>query len=308
MGLVQEIEDAAVDASTDVSVVLRKCLLLASRIELPELRTWAEHELNGYPKDADLPPYRVLDAEPKGNFAGGIPAIGISQLTDTPIPLTALPEDFREQFRHVRLHQPISDIEEMVEQGRKGEGSTLSSPWPADFVQTYCSGIYVNMECLSAWSSFSVGQLRSVVETVRNRILSFVLELPDLADERRTSEQETKQQVAQIFSTTIMGNVSTWNTAGGDISQTVINVPQGDWQQLESVLGKAGISGESLQELKTAIQEDDPPEDGGFGSSVQAWLGRRLSEAADGSWEVSVAAAGQILGQALSSYFGLGGA
>jgi hypothetical protein len=52
-----------------VEVLLRKVLILATRLEHEPMKGWVHHELDGYPDDADLPPYRTgYPTQLKGNF------------------------------------------------------------------------------------------------------------------------------------------------------------------------------------------------------------------------------------------------
>jgi AbiTii len=49
MSLLDEIVDLSVKDDEKVSVLLRKCLVLAAKIKNDKLKEWAQHELNGYP-------------------------------------------------------------------------------------------------------------------------------------------------------------------------------------------------------------------------------------------------------------------
>jgi hypothetical protein len=70
--LIQEIQTEAVDGDSDLSTLLRKCLVLASRLNNPELKNWANWELDGYPPSSELPDYRILHGlESFGIFLGG---------------------------------------------------------------------------------------------------------------------------------------------------------------------------------------------------------------------------------------------
>jgi AbiTii-like protein len=58
--LLFEIQKEAVDGNTALSTVLRKCLVLGTRIGQRDLKDWAQWELNGYPASIELPEYRIL--------------------------------------------------------------------------------------------------------------------------------------------------------------------------------------------------------------------------------------------------------
>ena len=48
MTLLRQIQDSAVDGQCPISTLLRKCAVLAARLEHDELRRWVSSELNGY--------------------------------------------------------------------------------------------------------------------------------------------------------------------------------------------------------------------------------------------------------------------
>ena len=70
MTLLEQIQNEAVDGTSDLATALRKCLILAARLKNQEFTEWVNHELNGYPEDA-IPEYRVLFGHCYGNFLGG---------------------------------------------------------------------------------------------------------------------------------------------------------------------------------------------------------------------------------------------
>jgi AbiTii len=61
--LVEQLQRDAIDPKVRVADLLRKVLLVASKLEVPSVPTWVEKELSGYNRDNmadDLPQYRVL--------------------------------------------------------------------------------------------------------------------------------------------------------------------------------------------------------------------------------------------------------
>ena len=55
--LIEELQRDALDSSVQVADLLRKALVVATKLKLDEFRQWAERELEGYDK-VDLPSYR----------------------------------------------------------------------------------------------------------------------------------------------------------------------------------------------------------------------------------------------------------
>jgi AbiTii-like protein len=91
--LIQEIQIEAVDGKSDLSTVLRKCLVLGSQLGHQQLKDWAKWELDGYPKTIELPDYRVLHGlESFGIFLG----VAGSGLRNVPVSALRLPEKVRD--------------------------------------------------------------------------------------------------------------------------------------------------------------------------------------------------------------------
>lgn len=70
MALIEEIQAAAISEAEDVSALLRKCKLLAALLDAKEFAEWVDYELSGFPVDAVLPAYRVVQARSYGDFVG----------------------------------------------------------------------------------------------------------------------------------------------------------------------------------------------------------------------------------------------
>src|SRR6266404_2079789 len=108
MELVDQIIELAVDDERSVSVLLRKCLVLAHELKNERLKTWAEKELNGYGgSDDEVPAYRKIDIIAKGNFRG--PFNG--QINNQPLPSVVLDKKDRNFAESATLAQPIISYE-----------------------------------------------------------------------------------------------------------------------------------------------------------------------------------------------------
>ena len=75
---------------------------------------------------------------------------------------------------------------------------------------------------------------------------------------------------------------------------------------MATYLQQQGVSKEDVSDLEQAIREDpEPKSPQKFGSKVGAWIGKMVSKAASGGWEVTVATAGTLLAAAISKFYGL---
>src|SRR6478672_6596354 len=63
--IVFELQREAMDHRTELGDLLRKALVLATKLELANCAKWCKAELNGYPRGQSIPSYRVLSGELK---------------------------------------------------------------------------------------------------------------------------------------------------------------------------------------------------------------------------------------------------
>ena len=222
MSLLREIQDLASSSSKDVelSSLLRKCKILAARLNHTDFKIWIEKELNGYDDTNSLPSYRILEAMSKGHFSGW----GGSGLRNAPIPTYCIEEKHQKYVNKVYITDGISALEDLLS---KSDG-TLHKPWRSELVALYSTKFYEYMNCIEAWQVISSSSLANIIDTVRTKILNFVLEIeaenPDAGDAIMNSNPIEQRKITQIFNTTINGNVQNVATGGSDFNQnTQIN-------------------------------------------------------------------------------------
>ena len=62
--LVHELQQAALDEDTRVGALLRRALVVASKLGVEDFATWARNELDGYGDQDTVPEYRYLRGKP----------------------------------------------------------------------------------------------------------------------------------------------------------------------------------------------------------------------------------------------------
>lgn len=216
MSLLRQIQDSAVDSSVELPALLRKCKVLAFRLGNEDFKRWIDNELSGYDEKTDLPEYRILNVNSKGHFSG---AFG-SGLKNADIPLMCLPEDFRENLGHSYLMQPIAAIASLVSNQSSG---ILQEAWNPDLVAHFGGKIYEHMVCMQAWKVIPASALVAALDTVRTRVLNFVLEIeaqnPDAGEAMINEKPVPPEKVQQIFNTYITGTVQNLASGSTNVSQ-----------------------------------------------------------------------------------------
>jgi hypothetical protein len=125
MSLLREIQDAAVDGSSDLESLLLKCRVLAARLKHEELMDWVNWELDGYPQGELLPEYRKLHGMCYGHYLGKYGG----EIQNCPIPETAIPEGLRDIISYRYFREGVSALKSMAE---SVSGPSIRFEWPAE--------------------------------------------------------------------------------------------------------------------------------------------------------------------------------
>ena len=301
MNLLEEIQNEAVDIKSDLGTILRKCKLLAARLGSKELDDWLLWESNGYPENIKVPDYRIWRLELKGDFTGPFG----SGLRNANIPLIFLSEETRDQYENYQCRQSISSIEHTL---KYADGGTLEVS-TGDLVVLLGTKVYQGLNCIQVKAEFGIGNLLELLNSVRNRILDFSLavwkEKPNAGESNpKSNEKLEPSKITQIFNTTIFGGTA---NVIGEISNShfVFNIKSHDFESLEKELKKYLINYIDIQELKEALKKEDSPKNASsFGPLVSTWISSMIKKAADGSWKIGIAAAGNLLAKAIAKYYG----
>jgi len=302
MSLLRDIQNAALDSKVHLPDLLRKCKVLAARLGNAELKRWVDSELNGYGEKESLPTYRSFRVESQGNSFGP----GGGGARNAPIPLSCLPEKFREMMFTHHSREPISALADIISKGNSG---SFRVPWPADLVAYIGEDIYEYMNCVNAWQVIPRGAIIGILDTVRNRTLNFVLEIeseaPHAGEAAPGVHPVPQERVNQVFHTQIFGNVGNVASGGEGFSQSnVTAVVPGDFNSLRAYLASLGIDSADLSDLETATKNDESPQRG-IGEQTSKWLGHMISKASSGALKIGTAVASTVLTKALAQYFGL---
>jgi len=306
VSLLREIQEEAVSAGVPLSSVLRKCLILAARLNNAPLRAWVEQELNGYPDLEELPDYRQGGSvEVRGNFSG---AFG-SGLQSAPIPPANVSEEFHENLFSMQFTSGVAEYESLLASGEQ----MFQVPWPANVVAALAGQFYENMNCLSAWRVVSRASIEHVLDAVRNRALALALEIekeaPDAGEGLSGDEPIAQDRVNQIFNTTIQGPVGAFAAGSRDFTQEVRQaVTPGDRGSLREALHHLGVPGDEVDSLETALDEDGDgaEEPTAIGSATQTWLDGLQSKLAEGSVRMAEGATAGVAAKLIAQYLGLG--
>jgi hypothetical protein len=233
--------------------------------------------------------------EVRGTFAGPFG----SGLENAVIPpATIQDEGLRSSLFSVAFRESVGYYEGLID----GE-EYLQIPWPADALIIVGQTIYEGQNLMAAWRVLPVGILKGLLDQVRNRVLSFCLEIEKsapAAGEATPGEPPLPDaQVQQVFNTTIIGDRTTLSAAGRDVTVNNIDavLPGGKWSELEVGFKEVGLPVEEISGLRRALEIDGGAPDGELGPKTQGWIGRATTKIAMGAWPVATGASGGVVAQ-----------
>ena len=161
MSIVHELQQAAMDESTQVSALLRKTLAVASKLNLQDSVRWVQRELNGYRPETietDLPTYRIVRC--RIMFA-------ISHNEWRPLQFNSSNE--AEKLEWVRIYIPLAEIEAHI---NKEEG--IGMQLPPEAVLELCRATKTRTEFIR---DISRSSFIGITSAVRNLVLEWALQL-----------------------------------------------------------------------------------------------------------------------------------
>jgi AbiTii len=215
MSLFDEIQDDII-GNEDLSVILRKAKVLAYKLKNKEFKDWIENELTGY-AGKPLPEYRKLPAFPRGQFI--INTTG--QIDDAPILLNNIENNLHSYFQKCRFRHGIKELESLSNEG----SNSLIVFLPTEILSSLSEGrIYTDAECLNAWLVVAKSSVKQILDTTRNNLLNFILELADKYPEIKEIKSNTdltrripNDQITHVFNNCIFGDRNNIGSSGEQI-------------------------------------------------------------------------------------------
>lgn len=223
MSLLREIQVDVANPRGDVTSALRKCKILAARLGSNEFAQWVEWELNGYPESQATPEYRKLTCGYYGNF------MNIAWHVDRqPIPLSIVPEEYRESYQRVEYREGIAKVADFVGKG----GARVNKQ---ELVPLLHRQVFNEMDCVGAWLEIPGSEFQQLVSAIKNRILDFVLKIeaenPDAGDAALKS-QPVPPEIVRTLVNNFFGPTGNVAQHSQDFSQTAKIVNQSELAKL----------------------------------------------------------------------------
>jgi hypothetical protein len=295
-GLVEQLQEEALDSTKSITDLLRKALVVAKKLGIKDFEDWINAELNGYSgTNENIPEYRKV--------AGEIKAYNPYNNFHMPIVIQDAKTSSILQCRYLKF--PISVLQGFIDD-KTNNTDTLLLSFNRKVEEFLCNGDDWTLPKLH----ISVKAFIAIVDNVRNMVLQWALKLEQegITGEGMSFSEKEKEKAQANPNITIqnfqgiLGDVS-----GSNVSQDLkMSIQTNDLKSLSEFLETKGVSAQDIAELEKAIKDDPQPiSSDRFGDKVSDWIGKMITKTATGAWNISVQVAGAVLTKAISKYYGL---
>lgn len=289
-----QLQYLAQKADSNIEELLRRSIFVATKLNLDDFEIWCRQELFGYTGDYEsLPKYR----KKRGKLYVRNPFHGLQ-------PFYISDQETNDLITRADFVQSVGELQNLISSTDGWLEKQLSNT-AIDFL-IKAQGEYPFEPVLKVDKSL----VQSVLTHVRNRIYdwSLTLEKSGILGEGMQFTREEKAK-AMTSTTYNIGNLQGIAGYVQDSSVTQTNQMisnQIDLQTLLNILKSQGIQESDLNDLKVAINDDQKPlNKDDFGENVSKWYSKMITKAADGSWQIGIGTAANVLAQSLNSFYGL---
>lgn len=282
-----------------------------------ELIEYTNNEINGYKSEESIvPQYRKT----LGSLI--VEAQAFMNRHTVEVPISMLQSPFDVELKYIEIREGIATVEKMAKQmlnDSKGKGE-FYRPVPMEmlhYIQPALRQLYKSDVRLDAVGAKIIGNGNVIIDIpsfIRTKLLEFVMQIADefgheieIQDYNKKRESNN-QTIMQFMNTNITntGDGNVINTGEKSRIKAQITISKGNKDELVRHLQQNGISEQDTEELVKIIDSEEPnKEKKTFGIKVNAWVGKMLNKALDGTWQVGIGAAGGLLAEAIGKYYGM---
>ena len=221
--IVLELQQEAMDKNIEISDLLRKALVVATKLNITDFITWVNQELKGYKDYDSTPEYRKI----QGIIKARNPYHGL-------VPVTMPDAETEEKFSNTSTNQPISGIVDLLKQPQSG---LLQFQLPND-IKRYL----IDQIGLEPYLIIDRSTLARILDTVRTKVLKYALKLEQegIIGTDISFSTEEKQKASKI----------TYN-----ITNNIGNMHNSQLQQSSAPANQTYNGNLNINDIKSLIKE-----------------------------------------------------
>jgi len=296
--IVLQLQQLATENATDITELLRKALLVATKLDLKPFREWAWNELTGYSNIDDIPAYRCIDT-----------TLSLKGRNQSLTPYLISDQELMKTLCAVKIKEPVEAIMDLLRQSDNRSDATLHQALDAN-VKILLMEMQMQVHGTQMEPVRVIGRskLVGIIDTVRTQILNWSLQLETqgILGHNMTFSQSEKEKAHQTITIHnfqgILGDVT-----GSTVTQNLqMTVQKGDFESLRSYLEGNKVSPEDIESLKQALAKDPKPTTkDSFGEATSGWIGKMITKASTKLWDIGIEKAAGLLIQGIAMYYGL---
>jgi hypothetical protein len=293
------------DINISLTSPLLKTKLLASRLKNQNLLFWVNKELGGYDNISELPIYRIYSVNLIGTYR-----YGTSQYNDQPIPTIGLNENYVELLTQMHFTQSVESLEFLKSSNKSGN---LEQTFPSEITgivqENFRKLGNPKLQLIYCKKSISISAVNETLAIIRNKLLDFMLQIDsEFGNITELNDLKTKNnEISTIMNQTIINNSGDGiilNTGDNVTIKSSIIINKGNKEELVKYLKSIGVTQDDADELITIIDSEKPNiENKTFGKNVNHWIEKMLGKVLNGSWQIAIGAAGNLLSEAIKLYY-----
>jgi len=244
--LVTELRSLASDSHTSVSELLRKALVVATKLKIGSIQSWLHFEINGYRHAKRIPIYRLAAVHVMARGFLGCQHVIIRD------------RQLAEACGHAPIFNSVAELERGISDKENWEAA-----FPPEIAAQITQGMIFPGQ---AFQQIPSNELTRILETVRGIILQWALKLEQdgiTGDGMKFSNEEENKAAQSPVVQHIQNFVNGDASVVGNIQAHNVNI--GDYGSIRESLKEAGFTREQrnelediLDDLKKAKEEDKP--------------------------------------------------
>jgi hypothetical protein len=176
LNLIKNIETNCHTQEIKLADILRQCKSLAYKLDYSPLKNWVNYELIGYSEEMELPDYRIVEDLPLVGDLQGLHFGNIVFLNQRPLGIkSSFPKEHIRSLHTRPFYENVAGLQEIID-SFKGKSIPFSLPisiYP--YLETY-----TNASLVRAYRLVSVDIVVGILDTIKTRILDFILEIQDI--------------------------------------------------------------------------------------------------------------------------------
>lgn len=162
------------NSSVDTMTALKRAKVLLLELGNDKLLEWVNCEIAGYPSDAEVPEYRVVQGNLMGSYIKGSMANHM-KWNNVSLPLGKMPDEIRDRILNVSFHEGVDALKKLLE-STDDEERQLGATLPAEFfpIIAKCNNDpYMNI--ISARVVIGSQFVQNIFSVIENKLLDIFM-------------------------------------------------------------------------------------------------------------------------------------